>query len=308
MGQAGKLVVSLVADSSQFVGGVKAAGAQLDEFGNKIKHTNTHSESFHGHMHNAASAVKTFSTGVGASVGEMSHLVHAFELAPGPIGLAIAAVLSLKMALESQAESAKKAGEAIREGYKISHDAFLYLNDLKDSDSQKQVDKLNDFIASERKKIIEAQHSIGGQLRWTFGVDEDKESKEHRKNILDAEKYRNHIQEKMNDLGDSGEIPAGEMGSHVGHAESASMLNTNVNSNDQIISLLSQINEKLGVTNFKAPGSYFETSVTATQPGRGSNVAATGTASQPGRSANVPSTGTASPVRTSGRGGRGGGM
>ena len=118
MASAGDLVVTLTADQAEFTTGMQKASETVNTFGDTANKTTGHMGKFNAHMLTSRHALGTFAMATGTALGPLSHLIHGFMLAPGPIGAVIAGILLFKEVLNDQSEAAKKAAEANAAYYK----------------------------------------------------------------------------------------------------------------------------------------------------------------------------------------------
>lgn len=157
---AGQLVVTLTSEQGDFVSGMSKARGELDKFSSAGDKASGHASKFNAHILTSKGAISTFAAATGASAGELRHFLHAFELAPGPIGIAIAAVLALKMAWEHEQEAAKKAHEEDIKHFEDFRKLSMEISGSEDTPNQKLIENLAAQNAAILKSINEQNEFV----------------------------------------------------------------------------------------------------------------------------------------------------
>jgi hypothetical protein len=111
MSNAGNLKATLTLEQAQFNAACRTASEQTRQFGETVAKAEKPLLALNAHMLTSRASLSTMAAVAGTSVGSLRHLAHAFEMFPGPVGLAIAAFISIKEIINSQAEAAKAAAE-----------------------------------------------------------------------------------------------------------------------------------------------------------------------------------------------------
>ena len=112
MANAGTLTVTLTSNQSQFVSGIKEAHGTLQKFGNDgVKQTGGTLLKFNASALESRKNIKLLAEAAGTATGPLIRMVEGFSLAPGPIGLAIAAFFALKEVMELNAEASAEASK-----------------------------------------------------------------------------------------------------------------------------------------------------------------------------------------------------
>ena len=204
MASAGDLVVTLTADQAEFTSGMQKASRTVNDFGEVGSKATGHIAKFNIHMLASRSAITTFAAATNQSVGPLSHLVHAFMMAPGAIGAAIAGFLLFREAMNAAAEQEKRTAEIFAETQ-----AFLAEADWADraaagydhigiaaeqamAKTVAQINKIEDDI-----NRVKTAGSGWSSTRLTFGLVEDPEvaaiSKKYEKQLDDLYARKNRL-------------------------------------------------------------------------------------------------------------------
>ena len=161
MPSAGNLVVTLTTDQAKFVSGMAEARGSVDKLGQGLNGSQEHFKKFNMHSLASRHAIGTFAAATGTAVGPLSLLVHAFMLAPGPIGLALAGILAFKEALGLASEEARKAAEQTN---KFSEDIKRALEIGKPENPFKNIEDVLHVIGTDIGKTTEQAKYLQDQL------------------------------------------------------------------------------------------------------------------------------------------------
>lgn len=153
---------SLTANTAQFDASIKGSARNMRMLQDSAKSTKAGVEEFSGHLENSRGAISVFSGVTGIAAGEMRHFVHAIELAPGPVGAAIAAILVLKAIMDSQAEAAEKAAKANKQYLDSLKADRLKESGQKLSPVGEQLEHSAERVAALRDQIKDIQSPTGG--------------------------------------------------------------------------------------------------------------------------------------------------
>jgi plasmid stabilization system protein ParE len=133
---------------------MQKASRTVNTFGDAAGKSGGHMEKFNVHILASRPAIGAFAGLTGQATAGLSHLVHGFMMAPGPIGVAVAGILLLTHALNEQAEAAEKAR-------KRSEDLWeSFKKQTIQSHWSPEAKKANDEMVAAGQKKIELEKEI----------------------------------------------------------------------------------------------------------------------------------------------------
>lgn len=126
--------------------------AQTAEFESGMARVNAHVLTSRG-------SLSVFAAIAGQATGPLTHLVHAIELVPGPIGLAVAAIYLAREAFDKEAEAIKKNREELEKLHKEAAKGELERQKSSNEfEFGKQAAKMREELAARRKEEDALRH------------------------------------------------------------------------------------------------------------------------------------------------------
>lgn len=167
MGNAGTVSVSLTAEHSQFDAGMKSASKSVSDFGKHAEDSKHHMEEFNAEMLTSRHAIQTFAGLGDVGAAPIMHMVHAFEVLPGPAGLVLGAIFAVKEAFSAYGESIEKAAEEHKkliEAQENFEDGLRSIKELLEDEAldkfDKAYNKLGEDIEKLNRKMRDAQSKV----------------------------------------------------------------------------------------------------------------------------------------------------
>lgn len=159
MGTIAAINVAVNADTQNFMNGMDRAAKKTEEFNAKIL--------------SSRQSLQTFAGIADVNAGALGHLVHAFEVMPGPIGVVIGAVFALKEAFNDLEAMAKKSAETQQRAFETLADARKAAGDTKTfeglaGEPDKEIQKIEERIKELNKDMAAARESHNPLTIFTF--------------------------------------------------------------------------------------------------------------------------------------------
>lgn len=159
MATAGNINVKLTAEQAEFSANIRKASESINGFAQRLDSSHDSLSKFAEKLTESRAGIQTIAGVAGVAAGPLQHLVHAFELAPGPIGAVVAAMLILRETFAQAAEEEKKLMDVHNQ----------YLKSLKEAhprpDDANHLEKLAELEKQLNEQLLEHQKSWGRTLQ-----------------------------------------------------------------------------------------------------------------------------------------------
>jgi len=163
-------VLTLITAKDQTAAGLQGAGNSVKEYAKNTESAGQQVEKSHLSMRHAMGMLASQS---GMSTRELMHFYYAVQMVPGPLGIALGAVMALKSAVQSYSESQKKAAEEQAKFVKGTEGAYAFTRGGAltgaAATGAKEIENLND----KRDAMVEKVHELGDSLKGYLGIHND---------------------------------------------------------------------------------------------------------------------------------------
>jgi len=153
MPSAGDVVISLRSEQATIKPAMESAASSVDGLRDSVTGTHSHFERFNLHALASRHAIGTFALATGQAAGPLSHLVHGFMLAPGPIGAAIGAILLFRHMMEASSKATEEATKKQAEWHKGFMETQKAMSGKTESPMEKQMDAEQKRLESVRAEM-----------------------------------------------------------------------------------------------------------------------------------------------------------